>query len=119
MAGLIGLITAAAGCATGSSHPCLEAGDPPRDTETPFRGDRQCVQRKDPSGNYVNDGRYREWHPNGQLALEGMYRMGRKQGKWTLWDSQGRKIAEKYYEDGVEVSGPPSTADSPHSGDRN
>src|SRR5947209_4099455 len=88
------------GCAGAPSHPCSDGGAPAR--ETPFRGNRQCEQRRGPDGKYVNDGIYREWHPNGRLALEGHYREGRQDGRWTLWDENGRKISERVYDNGVE-----------------
>ena len=86
------------GCAI--SHPCLDGGDPAR--PVPFQGTRQCHQKLDRHGHYVNNGVYREWYPNGQLALEGMYKDGHKDGKWVEWDSSGRKISEKYFDNGVE-----------------
>jgi antitoxin component YwqK of YwqJK toxin-antitoxin module len=93
-------------CAT-PSHPCLQGGEPAR--ETPFIGDKQCTQKKNKDGAYVNEGLYREWYPNGKLALEGFYKDGHKDGVWVEYSSiDGRKISEHYFEDGVEKLRPPS-----------
>jgi hypothetical protein len=97
----------APGCAI--SHPCQEAGEPAR--EVPFKGNKQCTQHQDPSGHYVNDGQYREWHPNGKLALDGRYKMGRRDGKWKFYDPEGRQNAERNYEDGIEVALPRASGD--------
>jgi len=87
-------------CATIVSKPCATGGEPPR--STPFKGTKQCIQRKDPAGRYLNDGKYVEWYPNGNLALQGEYKMGRKTGKWMEWDIDGKKISERWFEDGQE-----------------
>ncbi|MFL5812638.1 MAG: toxin-antitoxin system YwqK family antitoxin, partial [Bdellovibrionia bacterium] len=88
-------------CMTTRRHPCLEGGEPPRDV--PFNGDRKCMQKRGPDGKYVNNGLYREWHPNGKLALEGFYKMGKKDGQWTEYDPTGHKVSTKYFEEGEEA----------------
>lgn len=86
---------------TTRNHPCLEGGDPARDV--PFQGDRKCSQKRGPDGKYINNGLYREWHPNGRLALEGYYKMGKKDGVWTEYDPTGHKVSTKYFDDGEEA----------------
>jgi antitoxin component YwqK of YwqJK toxin-antitoxin module len=41
---------------------------------------------------YTNDtlnGPYKVWHENGQLRIEGQYKMGVKSGNWRFFDNQG------------------------------
>lgn len=41
---------------------------------------------------YTNDtlnGPYKTWHPNGNLMMEGQYKMGVKEGSWRFFDEQG------------------------------
>jgi antitoxin component YwqK of YwqJK toxin-antitoxin module len=83
----------------------MDGGEPARDV--PFKGDRRCAQKRGPDGKYVNHGLYQEWHPNGKLALEGHYKMGKKDGKWIEYDPTGHKVSTLNYEDGVEVSEKP------------
>lgn len=91
------------GCSTAASHPCQEAGEPARDGKWP--GTRQCVQSYDKaSGRHLNDGRYIDWYPNGKRALVGEYKMGKKHGSWTSYDENGKKLWEKWYIEGKEVS---------------
>ncbi|MEK6705959.1 MAG: hypothetical protein AABZ06_09235 [Bdellovibrionota bacterium] len=83
------------------SKPCSDGGEPSRDK--PFVGTKQCQQSKNSSGAYVNDGQYSEWHLNGQKAIEGAYKLGKKHGKWIEWDESGRVTSEKLFEEGVQV----------------
>jgi antitoxin component YwqK of YwqJK toxin-antitoxin module len=48
------------------------------------------------------DGRYREWHPNGQLALEGSYDRDLRDGGFTLYDEAGHKRSYEEYRRGVQ-----------------
>lgn len=98
---LAGAVFTACGCAFAPSHPCQEAGEPARDV--PFKGDKRCSQTRTPNGKYVNQGPYQEWYPNGKLALEGGYKMGKKDGRWIEYDPNGRKVSQRFYEDGVDV----------------
>lgn len=91
-------------CATQAYRPCTRGGEPAR--EKPTRGTRQCVQYKDRNGQWANHGPYREWHLNGELASEGEYKWGKKQGKWQEWDETGKRISEKFFEDGNAVPPP-------------
>jgi hypothetical protein len=92
-------------CATVASHPCTKGGQPAFDDGKVGKGTKQCVQVKDSSGAYINQGKYVEWHPNGVRAIEGEYAGGFKTGKWIEWDDQGRKLKEKWFEGGNEVPG--------------
>ena len=86
------------GCAQPAARPCSEGGEPALEKST--RGSKQCEQLKDASGQWHNHGIYREWYLNGRLAIEGEYKQGKKQGKWTQWDDKGKLLFEKFYEDG-------------------
>ncbi len=88
-------------CMTTRPHPCVEGGEPARDV--PFKGDRRCAQKRGPDGKYINNGYYQEWHPNGKLALEGNYKMGKKDGVWNEYDATGHKVSSKYFDEGVEA----------------
>lgn len=84
------------------ARPCTEGGEAPR----PGLNDRvtkQCFQKKEPSGRWVNDGPYIQWHPNGKRWVTGEYKMGAKNGKWEEWDPSGKKLSEKHYRNGKEV----------------
>jgi antitoxin component YwqK of YwqJK toxin-antitoxin module len=87
---------------------CLEGGQSAREptAERKFRGTRQCQQKKDRRGIYVNVGRYYEWHDNDKIALKGAYNDGRKTGRWLEYDPQGVILSDRYYENGVEVPAP-------------
>lgn len=115
-------------CASGfllscsTSHPCAQGGD--ISWNPPLKGNKQCFQKKSPSGAYVNEGKYYQWHPNGKLALEGTFSDGQKEGVWIQYDPSGKKVAERYFENGVEkmapvtggapgVQGAPRTLESP------
>ena len=39
----------------------------------------------------------------GEKKLEGRYRSGLKDGKWSFWNKNGQKDYEKTYKDGIEV----------------
>jgi hypothetical protein len=90
---------------TTASHPCTRGSQPAHADGKAGKGTKQCQQIRDASGNYVNQGKYIEWHPNGVRALEGEYTAGYKTGKWIEWDDQGRKLSEKWFENGTEVPG--------------
>lgn len=67
-----------------------------------FGGDRRCEQKKRPDGLFVNEGRYRAYHPNGVLALEGQFAEGVKDGVWSEYDLKGKRVLQKTFEKGVE-----------------
>jgi len=46
------------------------------------------------------EGIYREYHPNGQLFIEGQYRRGRQHGEWTYWFDNGQVNRKATYNDG-------------------
>ncbi|HLE00169.1 MAG TPA: hypothetical protein VJB59_07915 [Bdellovibrionota bacterium] len=100
-AAFVGIVLVCCACASTPSRPCSEGGEPPRDK--PFRGTKQCTQKKDQLGQFVNNGPYFEWYPNGKKALEGEYKTGRKNGRWIEWDEKGQKISDRYFEDGKLV----------------
>lgn len=99
------LVCLAASCAT-ISKPCQEGGDVAWDwgvgKQAP-RGNRQCLQIQDKTGTWVNHGRYVVWFPGGESALEGAFKDGLKEGKWTQYDEKGKKVTERMFEKGVEV----------------
>ena len=44
-----------------------------------------------------------EWFPSGKPALTGEYKDGKKTGKWNEWDESGKKLSERWFEEGVET----------------
>src|SRR5688572_2757360 len=57
--------------------------------------------KRDAQGNALPDGASREWHPNGQLAAEGRFSRGLRQGSWTFWNAGGERSARGRFEDGA------------------
>lgn len=95
------------GCAT-TSNPCALGGDTmwmsSRYPDGRIPGDRHCKQKKTADGTYVNHGAYSITFPEGGIALEGRFEEGKKEGFWWEYDSNGQRIAEKYFEKGIEKS---------------
>lgn len=83
-------------------RPCTDSGELARPGDR-TRVTKQCYQRKDRNGNWVNDGPYIEWHKNGKRALKGEYRMGLRHDKWEEWDDTGKLLSEKHFMNGKEV----------------
>lgn len=51
---------------------------------------------------YTNDtldGPYKIWHENGNLRLEGQYKMGKKVGNWRFFDNTGQVVKEINFDD--------------------
>ena len=42
-------------------------------------------------------------YENGQNKIEGKYKDGKKDGKWTWWDEKGQIMIELNYKDGRQV----------------
>jgi hypothetical protein len=93
-------------CSTSRSRPCSEGGQPPRETSIPFKGTKRCFQVKDESGKYVNHGKYFEWFGSEKIAITGEYKLGKKSGRWIEYDETGKKISDKYYDEGKEIPRP-------------
>ncbi len=98
------LAVAAAGCAS-VYKPCSQGGDVK--WNPPVKGDMQCQQREEHSGQRVNHGRFRQYDERGKTVLEGEFREGRRQGVWVQYNERGDKVAERYFENGVERTLPP------------
>ena len=49
------------------------------------------------------DGRFTYWHDNGKVSMIEEFKEGRKHGTWSEWDTEGKKLAERRYRDGVAV----------------
>jgi len=46
------------------------------------------------------EGSVNTWHKNGGKNYQGAYLDGKRHGKWTYWDLNGNKTAERYYKKG-------------------
>lgn len=48
-------------------------------------------------------GKYEEFHPNGQLKIEGLNNMyGNREGLWVAYYEDGTKWSETYYSNGIK-----------------
>ena len=45
-----------------------------------------------------------EWYSNGQKKFEGISKDGKRNGLWTNWDENGKKLKEETYTDGELIS---------------
>jgi hypothetical protein len=91
--------------------PCTEAGS--FDTVPLAQGDMQCHQHKNAQGNWVNHGKFKQFHPNEKLAVEGEFRDGVKVGTWKIYNDKGEQTTELNYNDkGVLILGGGSSAGS-------
>jgi hypothetical protein len=97
-------MTGLASCAITRSRPCSKSGD--TTWYPPISGNMQCYQTKAPNGDMINQGQFHQYYPSGQLALEGKFQSGKKNGLWIQYDEKGNRIAERYFENGVERSQP-------------
>lgn len=102
-----------AACAT-TSRPCSGGGDvswvSSRYPGGSIPGDKHCIQKPLSDGRYVNHGAFSVTFANGKLALEGRFEEGRKEGVWSEYDEAGNKVAERYFEKGVEKAAPSSAS---------
>jgi putative SOS response-associated peptidase YedK len=99
------------GCTTSPTRPCSNGGDTSWRSSTAkdgtLRGDKHCLQRKGTDGVYLNHGHYSVTFPgSNKKALEGRFENGKKEGFWYEYNESGTRIAERYYENGVEKSPP-------------
>ena len=72
----------------------------------PIRGDKECTQKEDAGGRWINHGPYHQNYASGKIALEGQFVEGRRDGYWYQYDEEGNKILLKYYQDGIEMAPP-------------
>jgi len=54
----------------------------------------QYVER---NGQYIEDGYFKYYFPNGSVESEGMYQAGVKVGNWKRFDFQGNRKQDRYY----------------------
>lgn len=85
--------------------PCSEAGD--ITWNPPIVGDKMCKQKKDPKGEYINHGPFKQiYQSTGKIALEGQFTEGRKSGIWVYYGEDEKLKAVKYFDKGVEKTPP-------------
>ena len=97
------------GCSSTSKRPCTEGGQPAHDPlygAPAFRGTKTCYQKPDGSGGWVNDGKYLEKYPSEKIAVTGEFKMGKKTGRWIEYDEKGKKISDRYFDEGKEIPPP-------------
>ncbi len=82
------------------SHPCSEGGDTSWNPN--IRGDKRCQKVQDPSGRYLNQGKYVQTYPGGKIAVEGEFLEGKRNGTWVQYNEKGERVMERYFDHGVE-----------------
>jgi antitoxin component YwqK of YwqJK toxin-antitoxin module len=103
------LTVVAAACSV--SKPCSEGGDVSWNPK--IVGDKKCEQKTLPSGRQINDGPFKQaYESTGNIALEGQFELGRKQGIWLYYGEDGKLRAVKYFDKGVEKTPPPEAQKS-------
>jgi len=88
--------------------PVLACSRGPCPPDTELRGGSQARQQsceyQDSNGVSIKHGPFIEWDAEGHKRVEGSYRDGKQEGRWTYWDESGRKILERDYRDGAAVA---------------
>ena len=92
-------------CLLLSALACRQGPCPP-DTELRggFQARQQSCEYQDSNGVSIKHGSFIEWDAEGRKRVEGSYRDGKQEGRWTYWDESGRKILERDYRDGAAVA---------------
>ena len=104
MKALLVVAAAALLSACGTTYkPCTNGGELIA-WDPALKGNRTCHQRRLKDGSWVNHGKYYEYHPSGKVGIEGEYDVGKKIGTWIRYDETGKKLAERFFEKGVEVT---------------
>jgi antitoxin component YwqK of YwqJK toxin-antitoxin module len=49
------------------------------------------------NGNFVRDGEYKSWYPNGHLETQGQYKEGKRAGSWKHWYKNSQLQSEETY----------------------
>ena len=105
--GMLPTLLSLAACTYAPLKPCTSAGS--FDTVPLVKGDMQCNQHKNAEGDWVNNGKFVQYHPNGEVAVEGEFRDGVKVGTWRVYNDQGAQTTELNYNDrGVLILGAPT-----------
>ena len=87
--------------------PCAEGGDISWNTK--IDGDKKCTQKKLPDGKVVNHGPFKQaYRSTNEIALEGQFELGQKQGIWLFYGEDGKLKSAKFFEKGVEKTPPNS-----------
>ncbi len=98
-------VTLLASCAV--RKPCAEGGDVSWNPK--IIGDKKCSQKKLENGKIVNDGPFKQSYlTTNQIALEGQFVLGQKQGIWLYYGEDRRLKSAKFFEKGVEKTPPPA-----------
>jgi len=97
------LVLSVLGDACSITRPCSEAGDVSWNPK--ITGDKRCTQKTRKDGKTVNHGKFlQSYSSTGRIALEGEFVEGFKSGIWLHYAEDGRLIAVKYFDQGVEKS---------------
>jgi hypothetical protein len=95
------LLTLLSACSI--TKPCSEAGDVSWSPK--IIGDKRCTQKTRKDGTTVNHGKFlQSYSSTGRIALEGEFTEGFKSGIWLHYAEDGRLVAVKYFDRGVEKS---------------
>ena len=94
------------GCAI--HKPCSEAGDVTWNPK--IIGDKRCKQKSLPDGRVVNHGSFQQsYQSNGEIALDGNFVDGKKDGIWLFYGEDRHLISAKFFEKGVEKTPDPES----------
>ena len=52
----------------------------------------------------LTNGKWTLWYENGQMEFEGSFKDGRRDGLWNLWYENGQKSNEGTFKDGKQIS---------------
>jgi antitoxin component YwqK of YwqJK toxin-antitoxin module len=68
-----------------------------------FKDDKIRIEREIAhfsDNHFEADGKYKEYYPNGQVFVEGLYRRGRQDGEWMFYFDNGKLNRKAKYDNG-------------------
>ncbi len=74
-------------------------------TETYKDGDVSKISYHKITGNKIELVKEINWYENGQKSIEGTYKDGKRERKWTHWSPDGKESSELIYKDGKAWDG--------------
>jgi radical SAM superfamily enzyme YgiQ (UPF0313 family) len=92
-------------CACSITKPCSEGGDV--NWSPKIVGDKRCAQKTKPDGSVVNQGKFTQYYgSSADVALEGEFVDGLKEGIWLYYSEKHQLISLKYFDKGIECTPP-------------
>ena len=82
---------------------CASPGVPPTGSpQTPLSEPSEGEKVIERYENGKREGTWTSYHFNGRKMEEGEYKSGKQEGLWTVWHFNGKKLAEGHYKNGKE-----------------